>query len=506
MLKVQNISKSYGIDPILDRISFVINQGERVGLVGPNGIGKSTLLRIIAGIEKPDGGEVNLERGASLVYMPQGGVKNTTHNLFSGDEGLANTRKLLLDLHLNHLNLDDDSIPRSGGELSKLQLAKALLSPANLYILDEPTNNLDFPALSFLERAILNDTKSTFLIVSHDREFLDRIVDRIFEIDEFSHSLKEYSGNYSYYEQERKRGREMAYQRWEEQQKKIKHLEKSLEEKKKWVEKATKGPKKTDNNKIGRGYAKDRSKVLGGATKSIESRLKKIEFVEKPRDRWDLHFNVSPRERSGDIVLRATGIEKRLGDFHLGPISLELQNGERVALLGLNGTGKTTLLNILAGNSIPDKGEIRRGARVSVGFLEQIPIGGEEKILDRFMRTTELSETDARKLLHKFGLGAGDINKQFAVLSPGERMRLEIAGFVARGVNLLVLDEPTNNLDLEAISELEKVLSEFSGTLLVVTHDRRFLKNIGINKFYALGGGALKSFMSLEDYEKSFLY
>ncbi len=504
MLKVQNISKSYGTEPVLNRISFVINRGERVGLVGPNGIGKSTLLRIISGIEKSDGGDVHLQKGARLVYMPQSEMRDASPNPLNGSNSKGNAWKLVSDLHLNHLDLKRDQTHNSGGEASKIKLAKALSEQADMYVLDEPTNNLDFPALRFLERAIANDSKSAFLVVSHDREFLDRIVSRIFEIDEFSHSIKEYTGNYSNYEREKKLGRELEFKRWEEQQKVVTRLEKSLEEKKLWVAKGKKGPKITDNNKLGRGSAKDRSKVHGGATKNIETRLKNIEIAQKPRDRWELHFDVSPLKRSGDIVMRAVGIEKELGRFHLGPLSFEMQYGERTAILGLNGTGKTTLLNLLMGNIVPDAGEIKRGSKVDVGFLEQIPVASDEKILDKFKCGTGLQETEARKLLHKFGLGEHDVYKPYTVLSPGERMRLEIAGFVARGVNLLVLDEPTNNLDLEAIYELEKVLSGFTGTLLVVTHDRRFLKNIGINRFYVLAGGSLKGVASLGAYEESF--
>lgn len=495
MLKVLNITKGYGSETILNRISFVINQGERVGLVGPNGIGKSTLLKIIAGEEKPDSGEIEQAKGFSLVYMPQRAPNATTCNA-------EKARTFFTKLNLHHLNLNNDAA-MSGGERSKLSLANVLSTRADCYLLDEPTNNLDFPALRVLEQEILDNTKSSFLIVSHDREFLDRTVEKIFEIDEFSHSIKEYAGNYSQYEREKQKNRENEYKQWDEQQKEFDRLEHSLEEKKKWVGKATKGPKVKDNNKLGRGYAKDRSKVLGGVTKNIETRLKKIEAVQKPRDHWDLHFTVSPLERSGDIVLRAIDVEKQLGDFHLGPLSLELQNGERVAILGLNGVGKTTLLNLLAGVSAPTHGEIKKGTKVTIGFLEQTLTRGGEMILTQFMRMTGLPETDARKLLHKFGLGKDDVKKQFEVLSLGERMRLEVAGFVARGVNFLILDEPTNNLDWEAINELERVLNEFKGTLLVVTHDRRFIKNIKIDKYFALEHGALREFGSLESYENT---
>lgn len=496
MLKVYNLTKGYGADIILNKVSFVIGRGKRVGLVGQNGIGKSTLLKIIAGIEKPDGGMVELQKGATLAYMPQSGVVAPHADVFKG------AGKMFANLHLSRLNFDSGACTLSGGERSKVNLAHALSARADYYLLDEPTNNLDFPALRFLERAILEDADASFLIVSHDREFLDKVVDTIFEIDEFSRSLKEYVGNYSQYEEEKRRERERDFKKWEGQQKQRMRLEKSLEEKKMWVGKADKGPKKKDNNKIGRGFAKDRSKVLGNATRNIETRLQNIESVEKPRDHWDLHFTI-PAERSGDIVFRAKGIETQRGEFHLGPLSFELQHGERAALLGLNGAGKTTLLNILAGKNEPEKGVVVRGSNTNIGFLEQILANDNEIILNKIIRVTGLPETDARKLLHKFGLGKDDVAKQFGMLSPGERMRLELAGFVARRVNVLILDEPTNNLDLEAIAELERVIREFTGTLLVVTHDRRFLTNVGIDTFYALERGVLRKINSLESYEKT---
>lgn len=495
LLKVINIQKNYGNQAVLTDVSFVVHSKERIGIVGQNGVGKSTLLRIIAGLEVPDDGKIDFH--SSFAYMPQKGEEGRVGDVFKDLFAKNKAKKLIDRLDLAYIDQFGDISNLSGGEKSKLYLASALSKNADLILLDEPTNNLDFESLKILEQ-IINDSKDSFLIISHDREFLDRVCGRIFEIDEFSHSLREYAGNYSSYLQEKEKECQKALELWEDYHAEHKRLEKSMIEKKEWAQKAQKGPKMTDSDKYARGFFRNRSKVTARAGKSIETRLEKLEEVPKPKEHWKLRFDISPTERSGDLVLRAVGLEKRIGKISIGPIDMSVTRKDRIAIVGKNGSGKTTLLNLLVGKAIPDNGNSKLGSNVILGFLEQVSILSNDTLLNNFKDRAEMNETQARKLLHHFGIESDDIKKNLKDLSPGERMRFEIAVFVAKGVNFLVLDEPTNNLDLETIEELERVVKNFSGTLLIVSHDRRFLKNIDLTNTYSLESGFLEEIKTIQ--------
>ena len=493
LLKVSNLEKSYGRQIVLNRVSFVIDQGERVGLVGKNGVGKTILLKIIAGIESPDGGRLEFIKGVTRAYMPQQSDAHKVSRVLGESTNTREAKELLGKFGLDNVGVNGYVTSLSGGEQSKLYLIGTFLQHPDIYLLDEPTNNLDLPALQLLEKLIDGVKNKAFLIISHDRAFLDNIVQRILEIDESSHTLKEYKGNYSQYVAKKKMEGEKRRELWENQQAEIKKLKRSIKQKGQWAKKAQRGPKMTDSHKMGRGFARDRSKTTARAMESLKTKLEKIEVVEKPTARWNLRFNISPAERTGDVVLRATDITKRISDFRLPRLSLSLERGDRIAIIGRNGIGKTTLLRILAGRVVPDRGELILGAKVAIGFLEQIEADtSSETIVGRFMRESNLNRDNAKEMLYKFGVRVGAINRQLSSLSPGERLRLGLAGFVVRGVNFLILDEPTNHLDFDVLDELERVISEFSGTLLVVSHDRRFLRNIGINRIYSLQEDGLR--------------
>lgn len=495
VLKVINLNKSYKNKTVLADVSFVLNKSDKVGLVGENGSGKSTLIKIIAELEKPDSGEVIFGKDVNFAYVPQkfGGEKviDVLGELVNKSE----TLKLLGKLDLEKIDLDRRIDSLSGGQQSKIYLVKAFSNSSDLFLLDEPTNNLDFAGLGILENLIKQSGKSAFLIVSHDREFLDKTVSKIFEIDGFSHNLIIYDGNYSEYERIKELEEKKLRDSWEKQQREIRKLKRSIEEKRVWTNKAQKGPKITDSHKLGRGFAKDRSRNIARTMRAIETRLEKIKILEKPKEHWGLKFDIEESTRSGNIVVVIDSIEKSVGDFRLPKISLNIQRGERIAIVGKNGVGKTTLLNLLAGKVEPDGGEYKAGTNVITGFLEQINLdNGAEDIIDKFIEDTGVSMGEARGIIHKFGVRVGGSRKDIENLSPGERMRLSLAIFVTRGVNFLILDEPTNHLDIETIKELERVVRDFNGTLLLVSHDRRFMRNAGVDKIFTLDKEGLKEF------------
>jgi ATPase subunit of ABC transporter with duplicated ATPase domains len=438
VLAAVGVSKSYGAQVVLEDVDLVVPQRARVGLVGPNGTGKSTLLRLLAGLDEPDRGTIR--RPAAVGYLPQ------EHREARG---------------------------LSGGEAARAVLAPILRGSFDVLLLDEPTNDLDFAGLDWLER-FLRAFDGAAVIVSHDREFLDRTVTRVVELDEWKHGAREYPGGWSEYEAERDRRRARQYERWESSVAERERVTEQMRRMQEWER---------------RGYGQGRKKKKSKDVKRTFSRkLGKVEEVEKPYEPWELQLDLRPDSRSGDVVLVLEGAEVVRDAFRLGPIDLDVRWGDRVAVVGPNGSGKTTLLEALLGR-IPIAGGRRRlGRGVVLGELEQRreAFAGDEPLLDAFLRESGLAPEDARTLLAKFALGADDVLRAGRSLSPGERTRALLALLSARGVNCLVLDEPTNHLDVEAIEELERSLALYDGTVLLVTHDRRFLDRFGASRTITL--------------------
>jgi ATPase subunit of ABC transporter with duplicated ATPase domains len=428
-LAAANITKYHAAQLVLSDVTLVVPPRSRIGLVGPNGAGKTTLLRILAGLEEPDKGTVR--------RMPQ-------------------------DLTVGYLAQEtDDHEELSGGERARARLAALLRARFDVLLLDEPTNDLDFVGLDRLERFVA-DLPGSVVIVSHDRDFLDRTVDRIVELDEWTHSTREFSGGWSEYEQARAgalRRQRAAYEGYEEEKAR---LQEQLRRMQRWEE---------------RGYGQGRKKKKTKDVKSsIGGRIDRLEKVEKPYEPWELRLDLAPRRRSGDVVVRLEGAVVERGTFRLGPLDLALSWADRLAILGPNGSGKTTLLEAILGRIPLSAGARWVGPGVVLGEIAQAR--GELAsglLLPTFTDESGLNEENARTLLAKFGLGADHVLRRAASLSPGERTRALIALLAARGVNCLVLDEPTNHLDVPAIEELERALDSFDGTVLLVTHDRRFL-------------------------------
>jgi ATPase subunit of ABC transporter with duplicated ATPase domains len=428
-LVAAGVTKSYGAELVLADVNLVVPPRARIGLVGPNGAGKSTLLRLLAGVEEPDAGR----------------VRRTPPSLTVGY--LAQERTAA-------------EPTRSGGQETRDALAAVLRSEFDVLLLDEPTNDLDFAGLAWIERSLAAHPGS-LVVVSHDRAFLDRTVKRIVELDEWTRATTEYTGGWSDFEAERERRRERHYRRWESSVAERRRIEEQQRRMAEW-----------ERRGFGQGRKKKKSKDV---KRTYGAKLRRVETVEKPYEPWELQLSLAPAARSGETVVRLERAVVERGSFRLGPIDLAVGWGDRVAIAGENGSGKTTLLEALLGRRPLTSGTRWLGPGVVPGELEQdrAALTGPQTLLDVFR---DFEEGAARTLLAKFGLGADDVLRPAASLSPGERTRAGLALLTVRGVNCLVLDEPTNHLDVEAIEELERALAAYDGTVILVTHDRRFLE------------------------------
>src|SRR5215218_6353881 len=509
-LAAHEITKSYGAVTVLERVSLRVGPGDRVGIIGPNGIGKSTLLRILAGLDEPDAGDV--ARAGAVGYLPQetqalpgetlaaylarrtgvGAAEGEMDALaarlgpepelapaysealegflrLGGDDFDARARAAAADARLAG-RVADELASMSGGETARAALAAILLARFDVFLLDEPTNNLDFDGLDRLER-FLDGLEQGVVLVSHDRAF-----HRIVELEAETRRVREYAGTWSDYEHARRLAhdqQERAFGHYVEEQDRFGAL---LNDRR-------------NQARAGGAMASRRgTQALMGKVRQAEKRLERLEKVDKPWSPWRLQLTLPAGARAGDIVAELRGAVVERGSFRLGPIDLELHWGDRLAVVGPNGAGKSTLLAALLGELPLARGSRRVGPSARIGELDQ----GRETfavpspLLDVFAAATALPTADGRTLLAKFALGADDVVRPAETLSPGERTRASLALLSARGVNCLVLDEPTNHLDLEAIEELETALERYEGTLVVVTHDRRFLERLALTRTLSL--------------------
>jgi ATPase subunit of ABC transporter with duplicated ATPase domains len=361
----------------------------------------------------------------------------------------------------------------SGGQRARAALAAILLSRFDVLLLDEPTNDLDFAGLELLER-FLGSTRSALVIVSHDRELLDRCVTRIVELEEGGAGVREWAGGYSEYAHAREHARRSRYDAHAQYVEERDRLEEQARRMSDWEE---------------RGYGQGRKKKKTKDAKGLyRRRLARLERIEKPFEPWELRLSLATGVRGGDVVARLDRAVVQRNGFRLGPVDLELRRGDRLTLVGPNGSGKTTLLHALLGKLPLAAGGRELGSAVEAAELEQgrEAFAGGEPLLRRFGDVTGSRPEEARTLLAKFGLGADHVERPCATLSPGERTRAALAAFMARGVNLLVLDEPTNHLDLPAIEQLEQALESYDGTIVIVSHDRRFLERVQANRTLSL--------------------
>jgi ATPase subunit of ABC transporter with duplicated ATPase domains len=526
MLAARDLSVVRGAQVVLDAVDLVVDGTSRIGVLGRNGAGKSTLLRALAGLEEPTAGTVErspprlnvgyltqepdplagestaayLRRRTGLAAAEEAmqaalravGDHPGPAELEAYDDALArflalggddhDTRapRVLADVGLDAAVLDLPVDRLSGGQRVKAGLAAILLARFDVLLLDEPTNNLDFDGLARLERFLAGEDRPVVL-VSHDRAFLSAATTRIAELDLHSHRLSEYGGGYDAYTEERRRRREQAYADYHEVRAERARLEEAARQKRAWAA-SRRGERRTDNDRGLAGRRKERATAGATRAKAIERRLERLGDPEKPWEGWDLRLSLQAGRRSGEVVASLAGATVRRGRFRLGPVDLELRWRDRLAVTGPNGAGKSTLLGLLTGELRPSAGTARLGSGVVVGHLGQDRTPGPGTLLDAVRARTELRVEEARALLAKFDLGAEHTTRAQADLSPGERSRASLAVLVALGTNLLVLDEPTNHLDLDAIEELEGALAGYDGTLVVVSHDRRLLANLRLNR------------------------
>ena len=494
MLEFVNVSKAYGSQILLDGVSFRIGDQDRVGLVGANGSGKTTIFRIMVGEESPDEGQVQKKRGLTVGFLPQeidvstkgtvldevlqalpeyfetwrelqaGGSHTDGERLgwlqahyedLGGDTVRARAEEILFGLGFAEGDLSRSLATLSGGWHMRVRLASLLLAEPELLLLDEPTNHLDLPSMVWFEQ-YLKSFSGAFVIVAHDREFLNRSVDRIAEIDRGR--LGHHPGDYDTY---RKRKADEYHHRakaYRLQQAKIKEVEDFIA----------------------------RNRVRKDRARQVQSRLKllaRIERLEAPRGAREIGFAFAQPPRSGAQVLGLEKAGKRYGDLQVfSDLDLVVSKGEKAAVIGVNGTGKSTMLKLAAGGLEFEEGRCTLGHNVSVGYFAQHQLealNAEWTVLQEMMSVV-LDETlsQVRSLLGAFLFSGDDVEKKVAVLSGGEKSRLALAKLLLRPANLLIMDEPTNHLDISSREVLEEALRQYSGTLLFASHDRRFIDAI----------------------------
>ena len=523
---------------VLDSIDLTVAPGDRIGLVGPNGVGKSTLLGALAGRVALERGAVERSpRHATVGWLPQEAERShdetvrqflgrrsgvtgvqrdldtATAALAEGAPGADDTYADTLDrwlalgaadfdarvgatwseLGLDEVLLDQPTLTLSGGEAARSSLASLLLSRFDVFLLDEPTNDLDLDGLERLERWILG-LAAPVLLVSHDRTFLQRVVTDVVEIDHHSHRAERYAGGWSAYLAERELARLHAQERFDEYDAKRSTLAHRAQREREWATQGRSKVKKSgETDKHIRHYKINQTEQLAGRAARTQKAMERLDAVEEPREPWELRLTIPSAGRSGDVVATARAATVEFDGFRLGPIDLDVRVGDRIALVGANGSGKTTLIGLLLGRIAADAGTAGLGASVIVGEIEQArsELLGDESLLDAFTAATGFSTGDARTLLAKFGLGAEHVHRGAGTLSPGERTRGSLALLMANGANLLVLDEPTNHLDLPAIEQLERALDTFPGTVILVTHDRALLERVRLTRTFDVVDGAV---------------
>lgn len=506
----QQIMCHFANQKLFNQIKGDIAEGQRIGLVGRNGEGKTTLLNVLAGELQPTEGAVTWKKGCRIGLLKQSPdepeewtVAELLKTAFSGlvqiqekleamETQMASAAPEEMERLLTRYGtMQEDFIQRggyeiearidqvlnglkikalkfeewghlSGGERTKVGLAKLLLQEPDLLLLDEPTNHLDLEAIEWLG-AFISHYKGTIVLVSHDRYFLDEAVTHIWELDQGD--LIQYKGNYSAYVKEREARLLIEFQQYQDQQKKIKKMKDTVKRLKEWANRA---------NPPNAGMHRQ--------AKSIEKAIARIELLDRPvRAKKQMALGFQMDERSGKDVVRVEEVWKEFGDRTLfQDVNMHIRFGERVAIVGSNGTGKSTLLNMILGKGEPDAGEVKLGSGVSIGYLSQhtLEMDNNRTVIEEFRDAISVSEYDARPMLAKFLFFGNMVFQPVRQLSGGERMRLRLAQLMHMNHNLLILDEPTNHLDLEAKEVMEEALSEFPGTIISVSHDRYFLDKI----------------------------
>ncbi|MGY4857051.1 ribosomal protection-like ABC-F family protein [Cryobacterium sp. AP23] len=551
-LVAKGLAGGYAHRTLFDSLDLTVAPGDVVGVVGVNGAGKSTLLRLLAGLDEPQAGTVTLSPADAFVgWLPQehervpgetvagyinrrtgcaaatremdaaaaalaepatpGGADPADVYSTALDRWLASGAADLDDrlpavLHDLGLTLDTDvaaSAPMtslSGGQAARVGLAALLLSRFDIVLLDEPTNDLDLDGLDRLE-GFVRGLRGGVVLVSHDREFLARSVTRVLELDLAQGANRVFGGGYESYLEERETARQQKRAAYDEFADTKADLVGRARTQREWSSQGVRNAMKKapDNDKIRRKASAESSEKQAQKVRQMESRINRLDEVEEPRKEWQLEFTIGSAPRSSTVVSILNEAVIRQGDFVFGPVSLQVNAGERIGITGPNGAGKTTLLRALLGRSTADSGTATLGTSVAIGEIDQAraSVTGQASLVTIFEeRLPHLAASELRTLLAKFGLTADHVNRPADALSPGERTRAGLALLQATGVNLLVLDEPTNHLDLAAIEQLEQALDSYTGTVLLVTHDRRMLATVRLDRHWAVDAGRVTESMT----------
>ncbi len=543
-LLARSLAAAHGDRTLFAELDLVVAPGDVVGLVGANGAGKTTLLRLLAGLDAPEDGAVELSPASAAVgYLPQEperrpgesvtaflarrtGVAAAQAALDRAADALAEgvpvdgvgaddayahalerwlglggadlderTEEVLADVGLR-LDPATAMTALSGGQAARASLASLLLSRYDLFLLDEPTNDLDLDGLDRLERFVTGLRAGT-VVVSHDREFLARTVTRVVELDLAQQQVTVYGGGYTAFLEEREIARRHAREAYEEYADRKDALTARARMQREWSDKGTRNAlrKAKDPDKFVRNWGKASAEKQAAKARQTDRLLERLEVVEEPRKEWRLQMEIAVAPRAGAVVATARGVVVHRGSFTLGPVDLQVDWADRVAVTGPNGGGKSTLLAVLLGRLAPDAGTASLGPGVVVGEVDQArslfagPLPLQRAFADQ---VPDWPDADVRTLLAKYGLRADHVQRPCAGLSPGERTRAGLALLQARGVNLLVLDEPTNHLDLPAIEQLEQALDSFPGTVLLVSHDRRLLDTVRVTRRLRVEAGRVE--------------
>ncbi len=511
MIKIENLKKFFGEKNVFEDVSFILNPKEKIGLIGKNGSGKSTLLKIIIGEIKSDSGRVVIDKNEKIGYLPQTletDFERTIKEFFSENQKIEDwqIKKSLGKLGIYNLDLNRKLKAFSSGELTKIALSRLLIQKSTTLLLDEPTNNLDIEGITYIER-FLSHFKGGILLVSHDRWILDKITTQIIDLQ--PRIAKIYSGNFSHYKEIYQKEVEKQETLYLLQQKKVKKIKTETQRLKQRAQKMQKSF--TYDKKRGSIGIMDLSKdsKLTAKAKSGERKLQKLledgKRIEKPKKDKELRFCLNTSLKRGQKVLTLEYLSFSFNEkLIFSEIDFEIYGRNKVAMFGPNGSGKSTFIKILMGELTPLKGKITWNPSIKIGYLPQEIIfqDYEKTALEEFERDLEIPGNEARKIFGRFLFSGEDQMKKLKDLSLGERRRLYLAKIIASGSNFLLLDEPTNHFDISAVEAIETALFQFEGAIFVVSHDRYFLKNIGIEKFYSLKEGIFREFHLLENIEK----
>ncbi|MDX3604976.1 ABC-F family ATP-binding cassette domain-containing protein [Streptomyces sp. FL06-04B] len=539
-LVAKDLAAGHGDRTLFAGLDLVVAPGDVIGLVGANGAGKSSLLRLLAGLDRPEEGELRLSPPTATVgHLPQEperrdgetvaaflarrtGVADAQRTMDEATEALVagapgaddaysdalerwlalggadleeRAEQVAAELGLT-VGLDRPMTALSGGQAARAGLASLLLSRYDVFLLDEPTNDLDLDGLERLERFV-SGLRAGTVVISHDREFLMRTVTKVLELDLAQQQINLYGGGYAAYLEERETARRHAREDYEEYADKKASLEARGHMQRSWMDKGVKNARRkaTDGDKLGRNARSEASEKQAAKARQTQRMIERLDVVEEPRKEWELRMEIASAPRSGSVVATLREARVARGDFTFGPASLQIDWADRVAITGANGAGKSTLLAALLERVPLDSGNATLGWGVVVGEVDQARklFLGTQSLLDAFCAAVPDTEpAEVRTLLAKFGLRADHVMRPATSLSPGERTRAALALLQGRGVNLLVLDEPTNHLDLPAIEQLEAALETYTGTLLLVTHDRRMLEAVRTTRRIEVADGQIK--------------